>query len=296
MQIETTGLRRAFGPVLALRGVDLAIPSGRRVGLVGPNGSGKSTLIRIVMGLLEFEGQVRIDGRDPRADRLLLAPRLAYVPQVAPGFAAPAGDLIGAVCGLRGLDPGALDLPTRELGLDWRSIARTPFRNLSGGMKQKLLIALALVTRAELLVLDEPTASLDAVSRDRCLRLLGDLAPSTTLILCSHRLEEMRSLIDHVVALEDGSVRFQGLAADFLARRSLSVITAQAKNGSGAWLRERGFSEGRSGRFEKTVTHAEKVSLLPVLSDRLADAAHGLLDLDVRDVDAVAAADEEVPQ
>ncbi len=295
MQIEATKLRRAFGPVLALRDIDLDLPSGSRVGLVGPNGSGKSTLIRVLMGLLAFDGRVRIDGRDPRVDRLALARHLAYVPQVAPAFSAPAGDLVAAVCGLRGLDPSVLDRPTRELGLDWRAVASTPFRNLSGGMKQKLLIALALVAQADLLVLDEPTASLDAGSRDRCLRLLAELAPRTTLILCSHRLEEMRHLIDHVVALADGSVRFQGAAAAFLSQRALSVITAQACNGAGAWLRDRGFREGAPGWFERTVSHGEKLALLPELSGRLS-ASHGLLDLDVRDLDAVAASDEEVPR
>jgi len=284
MRIETWKLARSFGSTTALAGVDLAIPSGRRVGLVGPNGSGKSTLIRILMGLLRHDGEVRLDGFDPRADRVRLAPALAYVPQVAPAFAAPTGELIAAVCGLRRVDPRRVGAPAAALGLDLAALRATPFRTLSGGMKQKLLIALALSAEARLLILDEPTASLDARSRDRCLRLLADLPRETTVVLCSHRLEEMRHLIDHVVSLEEGTVRFQGAASDFLGRRALAVITAHAQHGSAPWLRRLGFREGAAGWFEKTVDHGEKLRLLPDLSDEL---GAGLLNLHVRDLEHI---------
>src|SRR5436190_7292466 len=284
MRIETAKLARSFGPTKALAGVDLAIPSGRRVGLVGPNGSGKSTLIRILMGLLQHEGEVRIDGFDPLVDRVRLAPALAYVPQVAPAFAAPTGELVAAVCGLRRVDPRRVETPAKALGLDLATLAGTPFRTLSGGMKQKLLIAVALAAEARLLILDEPTASLDARSRDRCLRLLSDLPRETTVVLCSHRLEEMRHLIDHVVSLEEGTVRFQGAASEFLGLRALAVITAHAQHGSAPWLRRLGFREGATGWFEKTVDHGEKLRLLPDLSDEL---GAGLLNLHVRDLDHV---------
>ena len=117
MQIETRGLIRRFGSVVALAGVDLTIPSGLRIGLVGPNGSGKSTLLRVLMGLLEHEGEVRVGGFDPRRQRLELARQLAYVPQIAPALAASVTELARAVEALRDLDLAELRTRAEALGL-----------------------------------------------------------------------------------------------------------------------------------------------------------------------------------
>lgn len=218
MRVELEQVRKRFGRTEVLRGVSLSVPAGRRVALIGPNGSGKSTLIRSLLGLVACEGKVLLDGRSPFADRVEVARRLAYVPQVAPQLAAPVGDLIDMVSLTRGLSAEAVARVASRLELDVQAVRARPFRALSGGMKQKLLIALALASEASLLVLDEPTASLDARSRERFFRLCEEVAPGTTLILCSHRLEELRHLAGHVVALEEGRVAYDGAAAELGAR------------------------------------------------------------------------------
>lgn len=292
MRIEARNLSRRFGNVEALAGISLAIPSGCRVGLVGPNGSGKSTLIRIAMGLLHHEGTLRVGGLDPRRERLALAGRLAYVPQAPPALAASVGEIVALVTAVRNLPLQELRRTATALDFDWERHAAVPFRYLSGGMKQKFLLALALSSGAELVILDEPTASLDAEARERFFHLFAELPRPVTLILCSHRIDEMRHLIDHVVALADGGLAFDGSAENYLRTRVLSVIEAQARPESDdGWLRDLGFRAGLGGWWRRTVDQEQKASVLPHLATRLDDA---LTNLHVRDLDSVTP-DEEVP-
>jgi len=223
VRIEIERLHKRFGETEVLRGIDLTIASGTRAALVGPNGSGKSTLLRALLGLVACEGQIRLDGRSPFQDRLVTARRLAYVPQVAPQLSASVDELVATVTTTRGLPRADVVEAARELELDLLAIGARPFRLLSGGMKQKLLIALALAARPALYVLDEPTASLDAGARDRFFRLFSERAAGATVLLCSHRLDELRELTTHVVALEEGRVAFDGSVAEHLRLRPVPV-------------------------------------------------------------------------
>lgn len=210
MRIELREVRKRFGKSLALRGITATIEPGERVALIGPNGSGKSTLIRGLLGLIECEGAVLIDGRSPYENRLEVARRLAYVPQVAPQMSASVGEIIRTVALTRDLPEARIAAEATRLELDVAPIRSRPFRNLSGGMKQKLLLALALATEPQLLVLDEPAASLDARSRLRFFARLGEVPDDVTVLLCSHRLEEVEHLARRVIALEDGQVIWDG--------------------------------------------------------------------------------------
>lgn len=216
MRIELRGVARSFGNVAALRGVSLDIPQGARVGLVGPNGSGKSTLLRVVMGLVACEGVVLLDGASPFERRDEVARRLAYVPQFAPQWGATVADVVGAVASLRDLDADAVAAMARRLDLDVDALGPRPFRELSGGTKQKLLIAVALSTGASLFVLDEPTASLDAAARTRFFALLDEVAGSATRLFCSHRIDEVRDCVDRVVVLREGLVDYDGPIAGYV--------------------------------------------------------------------------------
>lgn len=206
MQIELSGVRKRFRGVTALDDVTMRVPAGAKVALVGPNGSGKSTLVRAVMGMLRCDGTVRLDGQDPFAHREQLAAGLAYVPQTAPQLGASVGDVVRAVASIRaiGVDDIAAIADALDLPLD--EVRRRPVRALSGGMKQKLLITLALAAPASLLIMDEPTASLDARTRKAFFRLFRERTVGATLLLCSHRLEEVRRLVERVVVLENGRV------------------------------------------------------------------------------------------
>lgn len=220
MRLELRGVGKRFGKQQALVGVDLVVEHGERVALVGPNGSGKSTLLRIVMGLLTCDGVVMLDGVSPFEHRSKVAHKLAYVPQVAPQLGATVDEVIRSVVTLRELDPAKVEQWATRLGLVMPEIRGKAFRALSGGMKQKMLIALAFSSGASLLILDEPTASLDAVAREQFVEMLDEVAADATVILCSHRPEEVQKLVSRVIELGDGRVV-----------RNLAALEGGAHNG-----------------------------------------------------------------
>jgi len=219
MKVEVSGLTRRFGSVKALDDVSFSLPPGRRVALVGPNGSGKSTLNRVLVGLLGYEGRVSLDGHSPRERSSGIASRIAYLPQVAPQLAAPVRELVRAIATLRDIPVERVSARSADLGLDLEALAARPLRGLSGGMRQKLLLALAMASPVSLLVLDEPTGSLDAATRQRFFDAFDEMSGSATVVLCSHRLEEVRALVEHVLVLDDGRLHYDGSTTEFLAGR-----------------------------------------------------------------------------
>ena len=285
MRIEARGLTRRFGSLVALDGLDLDLPSGRRVALVGPNGSGKSTLGRVLLGLLDYEGEVRVGGSEPARRSLEDARRISYVPQVTPSLAAPCKELIATLAALRDIDVHRIEKLAGELDLDLATIATRPFRALSGGMRQKLLLAAALAPEPSLIVLDEPTASLDPASRERLFALFEQHCGTATVLLCSHRLEEIRQLVDHVLLLEDGRLRYAGPAEAFLAASINSVIEALPDNPRGEErLQALGFRRGTSGWWTRLVPRDEKRAIVSELGTALAS---DLSDLNVRDLESL---------
>ncbi len=288
MQIEVRNLGKRFGRVEALRDVSLEIPAGRRVAIVGPNGSGKSTLNRVLLGLLAYRGEVRIGGFDAFRERRRLAAHTAYVPQLAPTLAAPVGDWVRLVSDLRRLDPAHLEKTAARVGLDLAALRERPFRALSGGMRQKLLIALALAAPVSLLVLDEPTGSLDARSRERVLGLVDALPRTTTVLLCSHRLSEIRALVDEVVVLAEGSVASRGPVGHFLDEALVALLEVLATPEATPWLEANGFRRTVGGWWTRPVTREEKLALLARVPEALGSA---LRDLTVREAEALALAE-----
>ena len=285
MNIDVHDVRKSYGAVPALAGVSMNVPSGTKVALIGPNGSGKSTLIRVLMGLVAYRGEVRLDGLSPFRDRVALARRMAYVPQVAPRMRASVDEVVRMVCRVRGLARRAVAEAASDFELDIDEVATRPMHGLSGGMKQKLLVALALAARAELLILDEPTASLDARNRARFFRRIGEQAGATVL-LCSHRLEEIEHMVDQVVELRTGQVAFDGPAAAFLGARSTSVLEVQAVNGHHAeWLLQNGFHRGARGIWFKAVSRSDKMSLLGQLAERFDGTVSNVVARDLETID-----------
>jgi len=283
MRVEGKAIWKRFGRVDALRGIDFTIPSGGKIGLIGPNASGKSTLIRIILGLLRSEGELLLDGEKKR--EMELADRIAYVPQIAPKFSASVGEVIKAITRVRKIPPEAVVECGKELSIDLRAVERQAFRNLSGGAKQKTLLSLALATRASLFVLDEPTASLDTQSRRDLFHLLSERTQDATVILCSHRLEEIRTLVDQVMVLEEGRLAYFGPTEAYLDRMTLSTIDVQMKNGvDNDALMTLGFLPGVAGWWSRTATRAEKLELVAHLSHELEGQIVNML---VRDADAV---------
>jgi ABC-type multidrug transport system ATPase subunit len=262
MRIELHDVGKRFGAVAALQGIDLELPAGSRTALIGPNGSGKSTLVRVLMGMLSHSGKALLDGT-PSADRSALAQRVAYVPQIAPRLCAPVREVVAAIQRLRGIAPAALAEIAAALDLDLDTLGPRPFRALSGGQRQKVLAALALASRADLLLLDEPTASMDSRSRSVFLDLVEQLPDTATVLLCSHRLDEIRRLVTSVAVLEEGRLAWHGPADEYLGAHADAVVEVRAAGTrAGDWLLANGFEQGSSGWWRRGVAAGHRAALV----------------------------------
>ncbi len=204
--IRIQALAKTFRRTRVLDGIDLAIAKGERVALIGSNGAGKTTLMRCLLGEYTHEGAVTIAGLDPRRQRTEVLGRIGFVPQLPPPLKMPVGTLIDFAAALCGTPSARVHELAARLGLDVRPILARPFVKLSGGMKQKLLIAIALGRDAELLVMDEPAANLDPGARKIFFELLAERAANTTMLISSHRINEVSALVNRVIELDLGKI------------------------------------------------------------------------------------------
>ena len=212
--IQLTNLAKTFRRTRVLDGITLSIGLGERIALIGSNGAGKTTLIRCLLGEYTHDGQVSIDGLDPRAHRTAVLGRIGFVPQLPPPLKMPVGQLIDFSAALCGTDPARIHDIARRLGLDVGAIQTRQFVRLSGGMKQKLLIAIALGRDAKVLVMDEPAANLDPEARKIFFDLLAERLADSTMLISSHRLDEVSALVNRVVEMDMGKIVLDDKVAD----------------------------------------------------------------------------------
>ena len=215
--IQAGGLGKAYRRTWALRDCTLAIPEGHVVGLVGPNGAGKTTLLRLAAGLLAPTcGTISVLGEEPAAGPAQLA-RVGFVAQDTPVYArmpVAAHLRLGAW-----LNPAwDSELARRriaQVGLDPRQRAGS----LSGGERAQLALTLALAKRPELLILDEPVASLDPLARREFLRGLMEAVAEhgTSVVLSSHLVADLERVCDYLVVLVASRVRIAGEVSTLLA-------------------------------------------------------------------------------
>lgn len=228
--LQATGLGLRYGHRWALRNCSLRVPEGSIVALVGPNGAGKSTLMHLAVGLLTpTEGSVAAFGREPGSSTQSLA-RVGFLAQDHPLYR---GFTVGEMLHLgRAMNPHwdqrlaerhlmSLDIPLN------RKVGR-----LSGGQQAQVALALALAKRAELLMLDEPVASLDPLARREFMSaLLADAAEhGTTVIMSSHVVAELERVCDQLIVLCQGTVQLDG-PIDWLLDRHRTVIGPRTEDG-----------------------------------------------------------------
>ncbi len=199
-----------------LQGIDLEIGRGHRVALIGSNGAGKTTLIRCLLGEYHCQGQVTLAGLNPREHREEVLAKIGFVPQLPPPLRMPVGQLLSFAAGVCGADPARMEEVASRLGLDVARFRRHPFVKLSGGQKQKLLISIALGRDAEVLILDEPAANLDPQARRIFFDLLAQHKDSAAMLISSHRLDEVASLVNRVIELDQGLVVLDDRVADLV--------------------------------------------------------------------------------
>jgi Cu-processing system ATP-binding protein len=208
--IEASGVTKRFGQLEVLRGIDLAIPSGRITGLVGPNAAGKTTLIKSLLGLVRPDtGRLEVLGQPVNGDERYRR-GLGYMPQAARFPDNLTGrELLAMVRDLRG-SPSNEDLELLEaFGLE-PELAK-PLRTLSGGTRQKVSAVVAFLFEPALLILDEPTAGLDPVASGVFKeKLLQARLRGGSILLASHTLAELEEVADEIVFLLEGRVRFHG--------------------------------------------------------------------------------------
>lgn len=209
--LETHLLGRRYGRNWALRECSLTLPRGRMAALVGPNGAGKSTLLHLAIGLLQpSEGAARVFGHDPSAHPLAVLPRVGFVAQDHPlyrGFTVADTLAFGRHMN-REWDGSLAEARLRQLGipLDQR------VGKLSGGQQAQVALAIALAKRPELLLLDEPVASLDPLARREFLRTLVEAASERgiTTLLSSHIIADLEQACEYLIILSASRVQLTG--------------------------------------------------------------------------------------
>jgi Cu-processing system ATP-binding protein len=227
--IQLKGIRKRFGAVPVLDGIDLDLRAGRVTAIVGPNGAGKTTLIKSLLGLTRPDsGVVSIDGTTTDREGTYRA-AIGYMPQIAryPDNLTGA-DLFAMMADLRRMRARDVEL-VESLGLS--DHLDKPLRVLSGGTRQKINAALAFLFAPRILILDEPTAGLDpassAVLKDK---ILAERALGRTFIVTSHVMSELEEVSDDIALLVEGRIRFSGPVADLKRlTRQLNLERAVAR-------------------------------------------------------------------
>jgi ABC-2 type transport system ATP-binding protein len=206
--IEARGLRKSFGATIALDGVDLRVEEGRILGLIGPNGAGKTTALNAILGLTQFQGELRVLGRDPWTERDQLMRHVCFIADVA---VLPRWIRVSqALEYVAGVHP-RFDRSKAEGFLAKTEIRRASrVRELSKGMVTQLHLALIMAIDAKLLVLDEPTLGLDILYRKQFYdALLNDYFDhSRTIVVTTHQVEELQHVLTDLMFINRGRIVF----------------------------------------------------------------------------------------
>jgi len=246
--LDAQGLGKRYGRRWALKDCDLQIPSGHVVGLVGPNGAGKSTLLHLAVGLLApSAGTIAVLDRPPAADPDQLA-RVGFVAQDTPTYARLSVEDHLRFGGQ--MNPGWDDALARqriaELDLDLDQTAGS----LSGGQRAQLALTLAVAKRPQLLILDEPVASLDPLARRQFLQNLMEFVADgeVSVLLSSHLVADLERVCDYLIVLVDSRLQLAGEVDDLLAshRRLIGPRRERASFPSGQEIIEESHTDRQS--------------------------------------------------
>ncbi|PZD95691.1 ABC transporter ATP-binding protein [Paenibacillus sambharensis] len=226
MRVEN--VTKTFGTTQAVKDISFSIGEGRCVALLGPNGAGKTTTIRMLTGLLKpTSGQIRFAGAN-EADAFRAS--IGYLPQTPPLYGWMNGLEFLVHCGrASGMTAKAATTAAKELlvrvGLEQAGKRRVG--GYSGGMKQRLGLAQALIHKPRLIVLDEPVSALDPVGRREVLELLRELKRETTVLFSTHVLPDAEELCDDVIIVAAGKVAVQGALPDIRREHQQPVLELQ---------------------------------------------------------------------
>jgi ABC-2 type transport system ATP-binding protein len=225
--LMTRGLRKSYGKVQALRGVDLEVRRGEILGFLGPNGAGKTTTIRCLLDLIRPDGgTARVLGFDPQADPVAVQARCGYLPgELRLNDNWTAERQLRFFSDMRGgtTDWGFVQQLAARLALD----LERPIKNLSKGNKQKVGVVQVLMHRPELLMLDEPTGGLDPLMQQEVLGLIRQArAEGATVFFSSHIMSEVQAVADRVAMIREGEI-VEVAETESLVSRALRHVTVR---------------------------------------------------------------------
>jgi ABC-2 type transport system ATP-binding protein len=216
--IEARSLRKTFGTTVAVDGIDMRVEAGRILGIIGPNGAGKTTALNAILGLTPYQGELKVLGRDPWAERDLLMLDVAFVADVA---VLPRWIRVSqALDYVAGVHP-RFDRAKAEAFLAKTTIKRSSkVRELSKGMVAQLHLALVMAIDAKLLVLDEPTLGLDILYRKKFYdSLLNDYFDrNRTIVVTTHQVEEIQDVLTDLMFIDRGRIVLRCSMEEFESR------------------------------------------------------------------------------
>ncbi len=205
--IKIDNLTKKFGAHVSLDNVSCEFNKNESIALMGANGAGKTTLIRSILGYYHPDaGRVSINGLDPIKQRVEVLKEISFVPQLPPPIKLNISELIQYISISADVDKDKIMHYANEMKLDVIANMNKSFFKLSGGMKQKLLIAISLAKKSDIIIYDEPTANLDPKARDDFYRLLKQNEEEKVLLFVTHRLEEVEDLVNRQIYMDLGKV------------------------------------------------------------------------------------------
>jgi ABC-2 type transport system ATP-binding protein len=236
--IVCQALVKRYGKITALDHLDLQVPAGSLFGFLGPNGAGKTTTIRLLTGLAwPTSGRAVVAGLDPARGDIMLRQRISHQDQQSKLYGWMKGrellEFVGRLFGFRGVDLRArVDEVLEKTGLVEAAGRRVA--GYSGGMRQRLNLAQALMNRPQVLFLDEPASSLDPAGRHDVLDLLADLRGQITVFMSSHILEDVEKVCDRVGIIDRGRLVADATMAELQARFAEPVFSIELEPGQSA--------------------------------------------------------------
>ena len=229
--IETHGLSKSFGSIQALQNVNLSVPKNSIFGFLGPNGAGKTTLIKLLLGLSKpTSGSGTIFGQDMVKDSIEIRKKIGYLAQHPSYYDhMTAREVLRFKASLHHLAEAENLIDESLLLVGLEDKADRPIKKYSGGEMQRLGIAQAYVSRPELLILDEPAASLDPMGRRDVLEIMDALKQHSTVFYSTHILDDVQKVSDGVAILNHGKLVAQGPIENFLNGGSETRYTVKLK-------------------------------------------------------------------
>ncbi|MAC83836.1 MAG: ABC transporter ATP-binding protein [Arcobacter sp.] len=205
--IQVSNLTKKFGSHVSLDNVSVEFEKNNYIALMGPNGAGKTTLIRSILGYYHpNSGNVLINGKDPIKQRVEVLDSISFVPQLPPPIKLNLDELIQYIEASSNVDSELIMHYANEMKLDLKANLNKSFFKLSGGMKQKMLIAISLAKKSDIIIYDEPTANLDPVARDDFYRLLKQNEDDKILLFVTHRLDEVKEIVNRQIYMDLGKI------------------------------------------------------------------------------------------